>query len=68
MAMTWFKNLKTMTKLMLGFGILALLMSVVGYMGLSGMAEIDQMMSTLYQQDMLGLRDRKSTRLNSSHP
>jgi methyl-accepting chemotaxis protein len=53
--MTWFKNLKTMTKLMLGFGILALLMSVVGYMGLSGMAEIDQMMSTLYQQDMLGL-------------
>jgi methyl-accepting chemotaxis protein len=55
MDMTWFKNLKTMTKLMLGFGTLALLMSVVGYQGLSGMGKIDQMMATLYQRDMTGL-------------
>ena len=53
--MTWFKNLKTMAKLMLGFGILALLMGVVGYQGVSGMGEVDQKMSTLYQREMLGL-------------
>jgi methyl-accepting chemotaxis protein len=53
--MAWFKNLKTMTKLMLGFGALALLMGVVGYQGISGMGKIDQMMSVLYQRDMLGL-------------
>src|ERR1022692_3164148 len=53
--MAWFKNLKTMTKLMLGFGALALLMGVVGYQGLSGMGKIDEMMSKLYEKDMLGL-------------
>jgi methyl-accepting chemotaxis protein len=53
--MTWFKNLKTMSKLMLGFGFLAVLMAVVGYQGITGMGQIDQIMSTLYHQDMLGL-------------
>jgi methyl-accepting chemotaxis protein len=53
--MTWFKNLKTMTKLMFGFGVLALLMATVGYQGVNSMGKVDQMMSTLYQRDMLGL-------------
>ncbi len=53
--MTWFKNLNTMTKLMLGFGFLALLMGVVGYQGVSGMSEIDSMVGTLYQEDMAGI-------------
>ena len=53
--MTWFKNLKTMTKLMLGFGALALLIGVVGYQGLSGMGKMDEMMSTLYDKEMLGV-------------
>ena len=53
--MTWFKNLKTMTKLMLSFGAIVLLIAIVGYQGTSGMASIETMMSKLYRQDMLGL-------------
>ncbi len=53
--MTWFKNLRTMAKLMLGFGFLAVLMAVVGYQGVSGMGRIDGIMAKLYQQDMRGL-------------
>ena len=53
--MSWFKNLNTMTKLMLGFGALALLLGVVGYQGVTGMEKIDLMLSKLYEKDMLGL-------------
>jgi methyl-accepting chemotaxis protein len=53
--MAWFKNLKTMTKLMLGFGALALLIGVVGYQGMSGMGKMDEMMSTLYEKELLGV-------------
>jgi methyl-accepting chemotaxis protein len=53
--MTWFKNLRTIAKLMIGFGIMALLMGVVGYMGLSGMGAINGKLEALYQRDLLGL-------------
>ncbi len=53
--MTWFKDLKTMPKLMLGFGFLALLMGVVGYQGVSGMSAINDRLAILYQRDMRGL-------------
>ena len=53
--MTWFKNLKTMAKLMLAFAFLALLMAVVGYQGMSGMSTINDKLATLYQRDMMGL-------------
>ena len=62
--MAWFKNLKTMTKLMLGFGALALLMVVVGYQGINGMEKIDQMMAKLYEKDMLGLSAIKDVAAN----
>jgi methyl-accepting chemotaxis protein len=52
---TWFKNLRTMTKLMLGFGILALLMGVVGYQGLTGLSNTNSMLGTLYEKDLLGI-------------
>jgi len=53
--MTWFRNLRTMTKLMLGFGFLALMLGVVGYLGLSGMSKVNEMLANLYQYDMKGL-------------
>jgi len=53
--MTWFKDLKTMAKLMLGFGFMAVLMGVVGYQGVTGMGAIDDKLATLYQRDMRGL-------------
>jgi methyl-accepting chemotaxis protein len=57
--MTWFKNLRTVAKLTLAFGFMAVLMAVVGYMGVSGMGKIDEMMATMYQRDMLGLSATK---------
>ncbi len=53
--MTWFKNARTMTKLMLGFGLLAALMALVGYEGMNGMGQIDDKLAALYQKDMRGL-------------
>jgi hypothetical protein len=53
--MTWFKNLRTVAKLAIGFGFLAMLLAVVGYQGLTAMSRIDGMMATLYQRDMRGL-------------
>ena len=53
--MQWFKNRKTLTKLMIAFSIMAVLMGVVGYEGLSGVGEVNAMMDDLYQQHMLGL-------------
>ena len=53
--MTWFKNLRTIAKLMIGFGILALLMGTLGYVGLSGIDTINDKLATMYQRDLLGL-------------
>jgi methyl-accepting chemotaxis protein len=53
--MTWFKNLRTVAKLLVGFVLMAVLMGVVGTMGLSGMDRIDQMVETLYKRDLVGL-------------
>ncbi len=53
--MMWFKNLRTMPKLMLGFGTLALLMLFVGYQGITGMNTINDLLNTLYERDMLGI-------------
>ncbi len=53
--MTWFKNLRTIVKLMTGFGLLAVLVGGVGYEGLSGMVAINDRLATLYQRDMMGL-------------
>jgi methyl-accepting chemotaxis protein len=52
--MRWFVNLKTTKKLMLGFGIMAVLIAVVGYQGLNGMNTIRGLMSDLYEKHALG--------------
>jgi methyl-accepting chemotaxis protein len=52
--MRWFANLKTTKKLMLGFGIMAALIVLVGYQGLSGMNTIRGQMSDLYEKHALG--------------
>jgi methyl-accepting chemotaxis protein len=53
--MKWFKNLRTMPKLMLGFGFLVLLMGAVGIQGVTGMASISAMLDTMYQRDLAGV-------------
>jgi methyl-accepting chemotaxis protein len=61
--MRWFKNLKTMTKLMLGFALVGLIMAGVGYMGVSSLARVNGMLETLYGRDMLGLSAVKEAQI-----
>ncbi len=53
--MTWFKNLRTITKLMLGFGCMALLIGLVGYLGISGINGEDALVDQMYQRELRGL-------------
>jgi len=52
--MNTFKNAKTATKLMLAFGLLAALIGLVGYQGVSSANTINNMLDTLYERHMLG--------------
>jgi methyl-accepting chemotaxis protein len=60
--MKWFRNLKTTTKLMGGFGFLVILMAIVGTVGLRGMAVLNERLVGLYQNQMLGMDYLQSTR------
>ncbi len=62
--MNWFKDLKTLTKLMLGFGFLALLMLFVGYQGISGMNTLNTMLNTTYERDLMGMAAIKDLNTN----
>ncbi|MCW5978807.1 MAG: MCP four helix bundle domain-containing protein [Bryobacteraceae bacterium] len=53
--MKWFKDRTTVTKLMLGFGLLAVLMAFVGYQGLTSMTRINDMLNTMYERDLTGV-------------
>ncbi len=53
--MRWFRNLKTVSKLMLGFALVGAILAGVGYMGVSGLAKVNGMLEILYGRDMTGL-------------
>ena len=53
--MQWFKDRRTATKLFLSFGFLALLMGVVGYLGIRGMVKIQDSLRDLHQNQALGV-------------
>jgi methyl-accepting chemotaxis protein len=53
--MKWFYNLETTTKLLISSILISCIMAGVGYSGISGMAEINERLNTLYGRDMLGL-------------
>jgi methyl-accepting chemotaxis protein len=53
--MQWFRNRKTVTKLMLSFGLLALLMGGVGYLGIRGMLRIQESLRDIHQNHALGV-------------
>ena len=57
--MRWFFNLKTLWKLLLGFALVAGIMAFVGYMGISGMGKISDLLTSLYDREMLGLSEIK---------
>ncbi len=53
--MRWFRNLKTVSKLMLGFGLVGVILAGVGYMGVSSLGNVNGMLEILYGRDMVGL-------------
>jgi methyl-accepting chemotaxis protein len=53
--MSWFRNLKMMKKLMLGFTLVALALPLLGYMGLRNMGHINHDLTDLYNHDVLGM-------------
>ncbi len=61
--MNWFYNLSTMKKLILGFSVVCVVMAAVGYVGVTGMREIDDMMNRLYNRDMQGLSCAKEANI-----
>src|SRR5215470_16986541 len=54
--MNWFKNARTSTKLMVAFSLMAALLGVVGYEGISAASTLNRMLDTLYTRDMVGLK------------
>ncbi|WP_375770159.1 methyl-accepting chemotaxis protein [Archangium gephyra] len=53
--MNWFRNLKVVTKLTLGFGLLTVLAVLVGVQGLRGMAQTDESLQEIHEHHALGL-------------
>ena len=63
-AMSRFKSLKVFTKLMCGFALMGGLMAGVGYMGVSGMEEINQLLDVVYDRHALGLAHLREANTN----
>jgi methyl-accepting chemotaxis protein len=53
--MRWFKNLKTMTRLMLGFGVLAVLLAGVGAVGFRSMMVMSERTHEIFDDDFVPL-------------
>ena len=53
--MRWFKNLKTVAKLILAFALMAVLTGVVGYKGVAAAGDIDTMLEKLYDKELMGI-------------
>jgi methyl-accepting chemotaxis protein len=57
--MRCFKNLKTTWKLLGGFGIVCVIMAFVGYTGVSKMSEINGLLGSMYEKDLMGVSHAK---------
>jgi methyl-accepting chemotaxis protein len=60
----WFYNMNTMKKLLASFSLICVLMAVVGYLGMSSMSKINDMLNTLYDRDMVGLSEIKEANID----
>jgi methyl-accepting chemotaxis protein len=57
--MNWLKNMKTSFKLMSAFGLMAMLMALVGYQGIQGMGNLKDTLDTTYRKHALGISNVK---------
>jgi methyl-accepting chemotaxis protein len=53
--MIWFYNLRTATKLMIGYALLAVVVAGTGWLALGNLDATNQMMGTLHRQHLTGL-------------
>jgi methyl-accepting chemotaxis protein len=56
--------LSTLKKLLVGFSLVCGLVIAVGYLGMSKMSQVNGMINTLYERDMIGLSDAKEANVN----
>ncbi|MCZ7626116.1 MAG: MCP four helix bundle domain-containing protein [Candidatus Methylomirabilis sp.] len=54
--MQWFKNLKTATKLTIGFASIGAIMAGVGVLGIRNMGSVNAGVQQVYEQDLLGIK------------
>lgn len=62
--MNCFKNCKTSTKLFAAFGLMAVLMGIVGYEGLQGVGALKETLDTTYQKHALGISNIKEAEVH----
>jgi len=55
MTMSWFYNLKTMKKLMIGFGLIGAAMALMGYVGVRNMGLMQENVERIYNRNLLGV-------------
>ncbi|MFE8070309.1 methyl-accepting chemotaxis protein [Marinobacteraceae bacterium S3BR75-40.1] len=53
--MSWFNNLKLQTRLILAFLLTAVITAIVGFVGLTNLADVNTMTRSIYQEDLLGI-------------
>ncbi|MBF0539797.1 MAG: MCP four helix bundle domain-containing protein, partial [Nitrospirae bacterium] len=53
--MGWFYNMKTATKMIMGFLIVAVITAIVGVVGITNMGTINSMAAEMYEKDLLGI-------------
>ena len=62
--MNWFRDRKTVTKLMIGFGLIAAMLAFVAYRGITAASGINTMLNTMYERDFKGLSAIKEANIN----
>ena len=62
--MKWFKNLKIGSKIIFGFLVVSVITGVIGGIGIKNMKDIDDMLNTLYQNELIGLSNLKDANIN----
>ncbi len=62
--MNWYRNCKTVTKLMIGFGLIAAMLAFVAYRGVTASNAINAMLNTIYERDLKGLSSAKEANIN----
>jgi methyl-accepting chemotaxis protein len=65
--MSWFHDLKTIKKLMIGFGLIAAALALMGYVGLKNLAVMRENVERMYNLNLLGLSYFKDAKSNLLH-